>query len=63
MNKLKLCRERAELTQVELAKRTGFEQALISKVEAGGRDLKGQQWKLVASVLNCSTDELLGVVK
>lgn len=63
MNNLRHYREKSDLTQAELANSTGIEVTKLSRVEAGGRDLKGQEWKLVAQKLCCSIDELLGVGK
>ena len=59
MNNLRHYREMKDLTQAELAKATGIEVTKLSRVEAGGRDLKGQEWKLVAQKLGCGIDELL----
>lgn len=63
MNNLRYYRQKAELTQTELSNRTGLEQSKLARVEAGGRDFKGQEWKLLAKELGCTIDELLGVVK
>ena len=63
MNNLRYYREKRDLTQAELANATGIEVTKLSRAEAGGRDLKGQEWKLVAEKLDCSIDELLGVRK
>lgn len=59
MNKLKNYRENAKLSQTELSERTGIDQAAISRAENGASDLKGQHWKLIANVFNCTVDELL----
>lgn len=61
MNKLQYYRERAGMTQVELAEKSGVEQPEISKAEKGVKDLKGSYLVSIARVLNCSVDELLGV--
>ena len=60
MNRLKYYREKEDISQCELARRTGIDQGAISRTESGIRDLAGQEWKLVAEVLGCSVDELLG---
>ena len=60
MNNLKYFRERVEMSQMELANKTGLEQSRIARVEAGGVDFKGQQWKLIADALDCTVDELVG---
>lgn len=63
MNRLRYYRERADMSQTELAERSGVEQPDISKVEKGVKDLKGSAWVSIARALECSTDELLGVAK
>lgn len=61
MNRLNYFRTLAGLTQTELAKKSGVFQVDISKAETGLKDLKGASWVSLAKVLECSTDELLGV--
>ena len=61
MNKLRYYREKANMTQTELAKKTGVLQTDISRVEKGAKDLKGQNWANIARALECSVDELLGI--
>lgn len=51
------------MTQTELAEKSGVYQGEISRAEKGVKDLKGSAWASIASVLNCSVDELLGLVK
>ena len=63
MNRLRHYREKAELTQVELGKLAGLDQAIISKVEKDRRDFRGQIWVHLAGILKCTTDDLLGVEK
>ena len=60
MNRLEYYRLRADLTQCELADKTGIEQSRLSRAEKGGIDLKGQQWKTIAETLDVSLDDLLG---
>lgn len=61
MNKLQYYRERAKMTQTELAEKSGVEQPEISKAEKGVKDLKGFNWASIARVLGCSIEELLGL--
>lgn len=63
MNKLEHFRQKAGMTQVELAEKSGVQQSEISKAEKGVKDLKGANWVSIARVLECSVDELLGGVK
>lgn len=60
MNTLKQHREAAGLTQVELAKRAGIDQAHISRLENGLADATGRCWKKLAVVLGCSVEKLMG---
>ncbi|MBQ4145439.1 MAG: helix-turn-helix transcriptional regulator [Clostridia bacterium] len=59
MNRLYYFRTLAEMSQEELAKRTGIDQGRLSRAERGGSDLMGQQWVIVSIALDCSLDELL----
>lgn len=60
MNKLRFYRERKDYTQIDLAKMTGIPQAKISRAENGVVELFGREWKVLADVLDCTVDELLG---
>lgn len=46
-------RERAGLTQLELAERCGISQQLVSKIEAGTRNATPTVLNRMASELNC----------
>ena len=61
MNNLQTFRIKANLTQAELAEKTGIDQGAISRAEKGVSDFYGQRWKAVAKALGCTVDELLGV--
>lgn len=61
MNNLELFRKKAALTQSELSEKTAIPVSMICRAEKGVSDLKGQRWKVIAKVLGCSLDELLGV--
>lgn len=63
MNRLRYYRERAGMTQTELAEKSGVEQPEISKAEKGVKDLKGASWASIAKALDCSVDELLGTAE
>ena len=63
MNNLRYYREKAGLSQYDLAEKTGIEQSLISRAEKGVKDLPGQRWKVMAKVLECTVDDLLGAGK
>ena len=60
INNLKTIREKAGLTQEELAEKTGICQTGISRVEKGVSDFVGQRWKIIAKALECSIDDLIG---
>lgn len=60
MNRLENYRTRSGLTQMQLAEKTGVQQAEISRCEKGLRDLYGFQWLSIAKALNCTIEELLG---
>lgn len=60
MNKLRFYREKKDYSQIDLAKRTGIPQAKISRAENGVVELFGREWKVLADVLGCTVDELLG---
>lgn len=60
MNKLEHYRLKADMTQTELAEKSGILQTEISRAEKGVKDFKGQAWASIARVLGCSVDELLG---
>jgi transcriptional regulator with XRE-family HTH domain len=59
MNPLIMHRERAGLTQKELAQRSGTYQERISDYEAGKRKIPPKQAVKLAKVLNCKASDLL----
>lgn len=60
MNKIKQYREKAELSQRELAARLGVSQPSVANWERGITSPKGTNLVALAEILNCSTDALLG---
>lgn len=63
MLKLKEIRLRVGFTQVQLAELVGTSQANVSAWELGQSDPSTTAVRLLATVLHCTTDELLGVEK
>lgn len=63
MNKLRHFRELKGLTQVDLARCSGVEQANISRVENGKGGFPVGVWVKLAEILECDLQELLGVKK
>lgn len=59
--KLKQLRMEKGLTQSQLAKRLGVSPSAVGMYEQGRREPDGDLLARMASVLECSTDELLGV--
>jgi transcriptional regulator with XRE-family HTH domain len=57
--RLRELRERSQLTQVQLAERSGFEQGQISNWEAGRRGMTATTAILLAGALNATTEQLL----
>lgn len=57
---LKAARERAHLTQRDLAKQSGVSQQAISVIEKGGRSPSEATMKLLADALGCSVADLMG---
>lgn len=58
-DRLKAYRLREELSQVELAKRTGIPQANISAMEAGRRPIGIQTAKKLAKALHCKYRQMV----
>lgn len=56
---IKRFREKAQLTQVELAKKIGVTQKAVAKWEVGKSFPKAANLLKLSSTLNCSVDELL----
>ena len=63
LNNLRHYRERAGLTQAELAEKLGVDRTTINRAETGVKDLPGNLYGEIARVLDVTTDELLGVKK
>ena len=59
MNNLKACRERAALTQQELAEIINVDRSAISKWETGEFLPRTDKLPAIAKALNCTIDELL----
>ena len=60
MNNFRACRERASLTQQELADIVNVDRSSISKWESGDFLPRTEKLPLIARTLDCSIDELLG---
>ena len=63
MTAIRLFRERAEMTQVQLAASIGVTQAAVAMWEAGDRKPDIITLKRIAQVLDCTTDELLETIE
>lgn len=61
MNNLKACRERASLTQQELADVLKIDRSAISKWETGEFLPRTDKLPAIAKALGCTIDELLKV--
>lgn len=59
MNNLKACRERAALTQQELAELINVDRSAISKWETGEFLPRTDKLPAIAKALGCTIDELL----
>lgn len=59
MNGIKYFREKAQLTQMELAHRIGVSQKAVAKWEVGKSFPKASNLLKLSDTLNCSADELL----
>lgn len=62
-NRLKRIRTERGLTQSQLARILGISPSAVGMYEQGRREPDGATLARIASVLHCSTDELLGVEK
>lgn len=60
--RLRAAREKRDLSQEELANRTGLQASAISHFETGGRKPSFDNLRRLAEALNVSTDYLLGRV-
>lgn len=63
MNNLQFYREKAGLTQQELADKLEIDRKTLSRAENGVKDLLGSVYRKVAEILGVTTDDLLGVRK
>lgn len=61
MNRIKELRKRRGLTQIELADRLEITQGSLSAWETGRSLISAENLKKLAEVLQCSTDEILGI--
>jgi transcriptional regulator with XRE-family HTH domain len=59
-DKLRTLREKAHLSQCELAEQTGISQGAISLLESGRNNPRPITVKMLANVLHVSEQELLG---
>lgn len=60
MNNIRKYRERAKLTQEELAKKIGSSSANISNYECGKREANYETLLKLSEALDCSVDDLIG---
>lgn len=58
-HKLKRLRRRSRMTQLQLAKLTGYDQGYISRVEHGGKECSVQFWRTVAAVFQVPVSEFV----
>ena len=63
MNTIKSQRIASNLTQIELAKAVGVTQGAVAQWEKGLTSPNVKLLPAIALILNCTTDELLGVAK
>lgn len=54
---LKIRRENAELTQMQLAEKTGIKVSDIASIETGNRDIEAKTAKELAEVLECNAND------
>jgi len=60
-NKVKIKREEKEITQAELAKKSGLTQATISRIESGElKQIKSEAIRSLAKALGVTADFLIG---
>lgn len=53
-------REKANMTQTELAKKMGFDKSTMSKVEKGTRKVSSDELRELSKIFDVSADYLLG---
>ena len=63
MNTIRNMREHLEITQTELAKMLGVTQGAVSQWEKGMTRPDIKFLPKLAEILDCTTDELLGITK
>lgn len=63
LNRLRKRREEMGMTQAELGMKVGLSPVTVCQIEKGLKDTSGERWKIIASALECTTDELLGVLE
>lgn len=63
MNNFNLLRKRADKTQGELAKQLGVSQSTVAMWESGQSKPRADMLIKLSRILNCTTDELLGIEK
>ena len=59
VNGIKVCRERAGLSQEELARRVGTNRQQIQRLEAGGRKLTIEWAARIAKACGCDLDDII----
>ena len=59
VNNIKFCRERAGVTQAQLATVVGIDRTAISKWESGETLPRADKLPAIAAALGCTVDELL----
>ena len=62
-DRIKEVRERRSMTQVDLAKKTGFHSTVISHYESNRRCPAADKLIAICKALNISSDYLLGLTK
>jgi len=58
VQEIKIMRERANMTQCELAQKIGVEQSAISMWETGEARPRTNKLPVLAKILNCTIDDL-----
>lgn len=53
-------REKANMNQIELAKKMGFDKSTMSKIENGTRKVSSDELRKLSKIFNVSADYLLG---
>lgn len=59
-DRIKKLREREGLTQLDLAKKVGINNSVLSRIEAGKRPVEDNEMNLFADFFDVTTDYLLG---